>query len=453
MKTDTLGWPSIVRLGLVQTALGAIVVLATSTLNRVMVVEMALPAIVPGALVALHHGVQIVRPRLGHGSDGGGRRTPWIMGGMMLLAFSSVAAAIATTLMADHRLLGLLLAVFAFIGIGLGVGTAGTTLLAMLAKRVAPARRAASATIVWVMMIAGIAITAGVAGQMLQPFSPLRLVMVVAAVGLGGILLTALALVGIEPKKAPAQTGEADTPPLPFRAALAEVWRDQRARSFTFFVFLSMLAYSTQDLVLEPFAGVIFGLDPGATTKLTGIQHGGVLGGMVFVGIAGGGLFGARLGSFRTWTIAGCLGSAAALGLLAAGGHMGPGFPIEAAVFVLGVANGAFAVAAIGAMMGIAAEGKDQREGMRMGLFGAAQAVAFATGDLLGPLSSDLAHLAFSASATAYAAVFMLQVCLFIAAAALASRVFPREQPRTESTNTNGTLAAATAGSAKQGGR
>ena len=68
-----LGWLGIVRLGLVQTALGAIVVLTTSTMNRVMVVELALPAMLPGALVALHHAVQLLRPRLGHGSDVGGR--------------------------------------------------------------------------------------------------------------------------------------------------------------------------------------------------------------------------------------------------------------------------------------------------------------------------------------------------------------------------------------------
>ena len=57
-----LGWFGIVRLGFVQAALGAIVVLVTSTLNRVMVVELALPAVVPGALVALHYAVQVLRP-------------------------------------------------------------------------------------------------------------------------------------------------------------------------------------------------------------------------------------------------------------------------------------------------------------------------------------------------------------------------------------------------------
>ena len=68
-----LGWLGIVRLGLVQTALGAIVVLTTSTLNRVMVVELALPATLPGALVAMHYAVQVLRPRLGYGSDVSGR--------------------------------------------------------------------------------------------------------------------------------------------------------------------------------------------------------------------------------------------------------------------------------------------------------------------------------------------------------------------------------------------
>ena len=71
-----LSWIGIIRLGLVQTGLGAVVVLTTSTLNRVMVVELAMPAILPGALVAIHYAWQAFRPAWGHGSDIGGRRTP-----------------------------------------------------------------------------------------------------------------------------------------------------------------------------------------------------------------------------------------------------------------------------------------------------------------------------------------------------------------------------------------
>ncbi|HEY9239940.1 MAG TPA: PucC family protein, partial [Burkholderiaceae bacterium] len=76
------GWWQVARLGLVQACLGAIVVLTTSTLNRVMVVELALPALLPGLLVAMHYLVQVVRPRMGYGSDLGRRRTPWIVGGI-----------------------------------------------------------------------------------------------------------------------------------------------------------------------------------------------------------------------------------------------------------------------------------------------------------------------------------------------------------------------------------
>jgi BCD family chlorophyll transporter-like MFS transporter len=59
-----LGWFGIVRLGLVQAAIGAIVVITTSILNRVQVVELALPALLPGVLVAIHYFVQVLRPRL-----------------------------------------------------------------------------------------------------------------------------------------------------------------------------------------------------------------------------------------------------------------------------------------------------------------------------------------------------------------------------------------------------
>ena len=80
--SQAFGWIGIARLGLVQACMGAVVVLTTSTLNRIMVVELALPALLPGILVAFHYLIQVVRPRMGHGSDVGGRRTPWLIGGM-----------------------------------------------------------------------------------------------------------------------------------------------------------------------------------------------------------------------------------------------------------------------------------------------------------------------------------------------------------------------------------
>ncbi len=265
MTPRPLGRAGIARLGVVQAALGAVVVLATSTMNRVMVVELALPASLPGALVALHYGVQVLRPRLGYGSDIGGRRTPWILGGMAVLALGVVAAAAATWLMAQDRLAGIALALPAFAAVGVGVGAAGTSLLALLARRVDAARRGQAATILWLMMIAGIAVTATLAGRLLDPFSPSRLLAVTSGAAALAFAASLLAMWGVEgrasgPPPAPASR------PLPFLRAFAEIWRERQARRFALFVFVSMLAYSAQELVLEPFSGVVFGFTPGSST-------------------------------------------------------------------------------------------------------------------------------------------------------------------------------------------
>ena len=313
---DQLSWFQIVRLGLVQSALGAVVVLTTSTINRVMVVELAVAATIPGALVALHYAVQILRPRLGHGSDSGGRRTPWIIGGMAVLALGGVGSAAATALMASHLYAGLTLAVLAFIAVGIGVGAAGTSLLTLLAVQVAPERRAPAATILWTMMIASFVLTTVTAGHFLDPFSLPRLISVTASVASLAFVVTVIALAGIErsPAQRPAIPNVAGTTQnqVRFSAALATIWSEERTRRFTIFVFASMLAYSAQDLILEPFAGKVFGMTPGASTQLTGVQHGGVLGGMLLVALVGGSARGRRLISLRGWTLGGCHASAAA---------------------------------------------------------------------------------------------------------------------------------------------
>lgn len=421
-----LGWFGIVRLGFVQAALGAIVVIATSTMNRVMVVELALPATLPGALVALHYAVQILRPRLGFGSDEGGRRTPWIVGGIAVLGLGGVLAAAGIGLMAGQPAAGIALAVLAFVLIGIGVGAAGTSLLVLLAKQVDPGRRAAAATIVWMMMIVGFVATTVVVGKLLDPYTPQRLLAITAAVAAAALAISLIATLGLEPAKLePTQLTGAEPPAgrTPFATALREVWAESRARRFTIFVFVSMLAYSAQDLILEPFAGSVFGYTPGASTQLAGVQHGGVLVGMILVALAGTGWRGRRIGSLQQWTVGGCVASCLALAALACGGLVGASWPLRDNVFALGVANGAFAVSAIGSMMSHASEGRSGREGVRMGLWGAAQAIAFGAGGFAGAAASDLARAAIGTDGPAYALVFAAEALMFLAAARLATRL------------------------------
>lgn len=423
MPQASLSWFGILRLSLVQTSLGAIVVLTTSTLNRVMVVELALPAMVPGALVALHYAAQMMRPRFGYGSDVGRRCTPWIIGGMAVLAIGGVLAAVATAMMSTNLYAGLALATVAFLLIGGGVSAAGTTLLVLLAKRTQEERRAAAATVVWLMMIAGFAVTAILAGRFLDPYTPQRLVAVSATASAIAFLVSVLAITGVEGRAQSASREPAARRSIPFGQALAEVWADPTAKLFTIFIFLSMVAYSAQDLILEPFAGTIFGYTPGQSTGLSGVQHGGVFLGMVLVALATTLIGGRVLGSLKAWIVGGCVASAVALIGVTVAGYAGPVGPLRTIVFILGVANGAFAVAAIGAMMGLAGAGGPGREGTRMGLWGAAQGIAFGIGGFSGTALADIARALIGSPAHAYAVVFILEALVFVASAIVASRI------------------------------
>lgn len=418
-RSDGLGWFGIVRLGLVQACIGSIVVLTTSTLNRIMVVELALPALLPGLLVAIHYALQVLRPRMGFGSDQSGRRTPWVIGGMLILATGGVVAALATAWMATERNAGLALAVLGFTLIGVGVSAAGTSLLVLLAKAVAEHRRAPAATIVWIMMIAGFAVTAGVSGALLDPYSPHRMVQVAGCIAAIAIVVTLIALFRLEKTDSQPDTQHG----LPFLAALRSVWAEADARQFTLFIFVSMLAFSAQDLILEPFAGVVFGFTPGESTQLSGVQHSGVMVGMIVVAIAGSRRGRPTSKTLRNWTVGGCIASALALLALTVAGTLGGDWPLKANVFALGAANGAFSIAAIASMMQLAGRGVSGREGTRMGLWGAAQAIAFGIGGLSGAVASDISRSLIDDVGLAYGLVFGAEALLFLLAARMATHV------------------------------
>ena len=411
-----LSWLSIIRLGVVQMSLGAVVVLMTATLNRLMVVELALPAVLPGLLVGLHYGVQITRPNWGLRSDMGGRRTPWIIGGMAILGIGGVLAAISIPIIDNSFLLGMLTSLIAYILIGIGVGASGTSLLALLATSTTPRRRAAAATITWLMMIAGIAITAGATGVMLDPYSHTLLIKIVTVISTGALALTIIAMWKVElyqSKSIPKQETS-------FIKGISEIWSEPKARNFAIFIFLSMTAYFMQELILEPYAGLVFGFTPGESTSLSGLQNGGVFLGMLCVGIVCTGL---NIGSLKIWIVSGCVGSAVSLLGIALLGMGAPAQYLSIAVVCLGFFNGMFAVAAIGSMMSLAGQGRNSREGTRMGIWGAAQAIAAGFGGLLGAVSVDLMKLVSETEATAYGSVFLLEAAIFLVSAIMATKI------------------------------
>ena len=426
-----MSWWQLVRLGCVQAAIGAVVVLLTTTINRVIVVELGLPASIPGLLVALHFGVQLVlRPRIGHASDRSGARTPWMVGGMLLCAVSGVAVAASLPIMRDHLALGVVLASIASIALGAGVSASGTPLLALISERARPSQRAGAAAITWILMIVGIIITAAISGALLEPFSFARLILIATGIGAVGLLVSVLATLGLEPKveRATRAPGAASTttPAPSFGAALRTVWEEPAARMFAGFVFLAMLAYSAQDLILEPFGGVAFGMTPAESTKMSSTHHGGVLLGMVITA-----LLATRTGQLRHWAAIGCAASAVSYVALTLTPAIGDVRVFRMVVPMLGLANGVFAIGAIGSMMALTGDRTDGRAGIRLGVFGAAQAVAYAVGTMAGAVGVDLARAALQSPVRGYLTVFGLEAVLFALAAGLALRSASSERAHT----------------------
>ena len=413
----TLSWLSIVRLGLVQMCLGAVVVLMTSTLNRLMVVELSLAATLPGALVAIHYVVQISRPKWGFLSDIQGNRTKWIILGMIILAVGANLAALCIPLYSFNATAATILSFFAYTIIGLGVGASGTSLLALLATHTIQHRRAAAATITWLMMIFGIAVTATVVGKLLDPYSVERLIKIVFGLTLVTVAITFISTLNIE--RGLSSINKNINKSQSFLNGLKVIWANSQTKRFSVFVFLSMTAYFMQELILEPYAGIVFSFTPGQSTSLSGMQNGGVFLGMLAVGIA---CTGFKFGALKNWVWAGCMGSCISLVLIALAGQSPDIVPLAPLVFGLGIFNGMFAVAAIGSMMSLASQNNDSREGTRMGLWGAAQAIAAGFGGLLGTILVDLLRLANFSHADAYGTVFIFEAALFALAASIATR-------------------------------
>ena len=406
MALRTLGWGGIARLCLTNMAIGALAALPVNLFNRLMTVELAWPAILPGLLVALHYGVQLTRPFWGHRSDAKGGRTPFILGGVAVVGLGLILAAY-TIAHVSNGPLALALWIVAYAAIGLGIGAAGTSFLALLATAAPDARKGAAATAAWLALIFG-AIAASVgAGIALDPYSDARLMAVVPAVAAIALVLALVSTLGVERK-----LGAVPQPAEPnLRLALIATWNDPDARAFTGFVFLSILAFYLSELVLEPFAGHIHGLPPEDSTKLSGAKDGASLLGM----IAAGALSTLRMGSLRSWAVSGCVISA--IGLIG----LGAGLPLIPFTVVLGLGNGLFVVGAIGSMMRLASA-REGAAGTRMGVFGAAQAIAAGLAGLIATGVLDLARLALPLD-MAYATVFGLEAVLFLAAALVAARL------------------------------
>ena len=438
-----MNWFSILRLGLVQLCIGSSVVIPLSTLNRLMKVELALPATIAGFLIALHYAVQLTRVNWGYLSDKTQNRSQWIIFGMLILGIGGVLASVSIPLIESNFAYGIMLALFSYTLIGFGVGAAGTPLLALLASYSSKSQKGFAASITFLMMILGLAITGITAGIILDPYSHQKLMKITASLAIITNILSYLSLKNLEKSlrnNSDARLPNAISYDVPFLTGIKKIWMEREARLFTIFIFISMGAFSMQDPILEPFAGEVFGFAVGESTKLDGFHKIGTLIGIILIilclskfriGFASLSIVkNERLGSEKFWLITGCIFSAFSLFMISLLGltYRDPGI-LNSVVFLFGVSNGVFTAGILGTMLHLASRGSDgNNTGTRMGIWGAAQAYATMIAVFFSTVLVDILGLMMNSLPSVYGIVFLTAASFFIAAAFLGSLIIKKDE-------------------------
>ena len=438
-----MNWFSIFRLGLVQLCIGSSVVIPLSTLNRLMKVELALPATIAGFLIALHYAVQLTRVNWGHLSDKSQNRSQWIVLGMLILGIGGILASASIPLIENRFSYGIILALLSYSLIGFGVGAAGTPLLALLATYSSKSQKGFAASITFLMMILGLAITGITVGTILDPYSHQKLLKITSSLAIITIIISFLSLRNLErslQNSSHALTPNTINSDVPILEGIKKVWMEREARLFTIFIFISMGAFSMQDPILEPFAGEVFGFTVGESTKLDGFHKIGTLIGIIsivlclskfrigFVSLSI--VKNERLGSEKLWLITGCLFSALSLFIISllALTFTEPNL-LNSVVFIFGISNGVFTAGVLGTMLHLASRGSgDNKEGTRMGIWGAAQAYATMIAVFFSTVLVDILGLIMTSIPSVYGIVFLTAACFFIASAYLGSLIIKSDE-------------------------
>ena len=438
-----MNWFSIFRLGLVQLCIGSSVVIPLSTLNRLMKVELALPATIAGFLIALHYAVQLTRVNWGHLSDKSQNRSRWIVLGMLFLGIGGILASASIPLIENRFSYGIILALLSYSLIGFGVGAAGTPLLALLATYSSKSQKGFAASITFLMMILGLAITGITVGTILDPYSHQKLLKITSSLAIITIIISFLSLRNLErslQNSSHALTPNTINSDVPILEGIKKVWMEREARLFTIFIFISMGAFSMQDPILEPFAGEVFGFTVGESTKLDGFHKIGTLIGIILIVLSLSKFrigFGSlsivkneRLGSEKLWLITGCLFSALSLFIISllALTFTEPNL-LNSVVFIFGISNGVFTAGVLGTMLHLASRGSgDNKEGTRMGIWGAAQAYATMIAVFFSTLLVDILGLIMTSLPSVYGIVFLTAASFFIASAYLGSLIIKSDE-------------------------
>lgn len=445
--SEGLPMAKLLRLSLFQISVGMAAVMLLGTLNRVMIVELNVPALLVAMMVALPVLVAPFRALLGHRSDNyrsaiGWKRLPylwfgtlWQFGGLAIMP--SALLVLSGNNAYDIPFAGEIAVGLAFVMTGLGMHMTQTAGLALAADRATDETRPRVVAFLYVAFLLGMLVSAVILGALLRDFTPVKLIQVIQGTAVVTLLLNVVALWKQESVR-PMTKAERDAPMPRFSDAWSDLAAGGTAGRLLAVVFLGTIAFNMQDVLLEPYGGEILGLSVSMTTLLTASW---AVGALVAFGMAAKWL-GADMNPYRL-AGRGCLVGLAAFSAVIFSNPMMsmPLFFTGAAL--IGFGGGLFAVATLHAAMTMPAQGLAGR-GLALGVWGAAQATAQGLSTAIGGAMRDTVNQfatsgalgeALASPATGYSVVYHTEIALlFVTLIALGPLV------RTITTDTNQSL-------------
>ncbi|MGP1356179.1 PucC family protein [Roseicyclus sp.] len=446
--SDDFPLSQLLRLSLFQVSVGMAAVMLLGTLNRVMIVELQVPAFLVASMVALPVLIAPFRALLGFKSDTyrsaiGWKRIPylwfgtlWQFGGLAIMpAALLVLGGEVTQVRYDIPFAGELLAGIAFLMTGIGMHMTQTAGLALAADRATDETRPRVVALLYVMFLVGMGGSAIVIGWLLREFTPIELIQVIQGTAVVTVVLNVIALWKQE-RVRPMSRAEREEEGPSFADAWADYASGGSAGRLLAVVFLGTMAFNMQDVLLEPYGGEILGLSVSSTTLLTATWATGALVGFALAArwLAAG---------INPYRMAG-RGILAGLAAFSAVIFANPWASTElffAGACLIGFGGGLFSVATLTAAMTMPTAGKAGR-GLALGAWGAAQATAAGLSTAIGGGIRDTVNglaqsgqlgEALANPATGYSVVYHLEILLlFMTLVALGPLV------RTATTNRNG---------------
>ena len=379
VATPDLPLRRLLRLSLFQVSVGMSLVLLVGTLNRVMIVELAVPASLVGIMLALPIVFAPFRAFIGHRSDRhrsalGWRRVPFIwkgtlyqFGGFAMMPFALLVLGGQGEAADAPAWIGQSAAALAFLLVGAGVHTVQTAGLALATDLTPEPSHPKVVGLMYVMLLLGMIVSALVFGALLRDFVPGRLVQVIQGAAVLTMILNATSMWKQEPRRPLRGAPEPAAEP-----AFAETWarfsRADRTMLHLTVIGVGTLAFGMADIVLEPFGGEVLGMSVSATTTLTALfAFGGLVGFAVASRVIGGGA-----GAYRTAQSGVLVGVPAFVGVIVAAPIAEP-LLFVACNFLIGFGAALFSHGTLTATMNRAPE---DQAGLALGAWGSVQATA-----------------------------------------------------------------------------